>query len=376
MQDLGPDMEELLCRASEEYPLKDPGDSWQAIKEAINSRQMESRAKRRYLGISLPPLLAIVMVLIGISIRDAGSRITGDEKSPLSDRSNTASVAPGKRILERGVFANQPVTNNTSVTFGKMSTSAMDSHRDIEGISSEPVELRPAKTFADVNEIHAYVNSQSVADRISGSTMSVTTSRTQAKRLYYGVLAGLEVNAIRNQPFGNSNFEIGLIAGYRLSRLLSIESGLSLVKKYYSTDGKYFDINDMGGGMPGGAEMMNVDGTSKIVRIPIHVRTEIMDGRNYKAFGSMGISSYIMAEQNNLYSFMMNGSEEKMTASYAKNRSYVAATADLSLGLERKIGSENQIRFQPYLQLPLKGIGIGKLPIKSAGIRIALTHNH
>ena len=80
-------------------------------------------------------------------------------------------------------------------------------------------------------------------------------------------------------------------------------------------------------------------------------------------------------EENNMYHVMMNGTEEKMFKSYKKDRNYFATTIDFTIGYEKKIGKKNQLRIQPYLQLPVKGIGVGKLPLKSAGIRIAFTHN-
>jgi hypothetical protein len=208
----------------------------------------------------------------------------------------------------------------------------------------------------------------------SNSTSTASQfARSREKGLYYGILAGLDANAVKDQPFGNIKFEIGAIFGYRFSRFLSVESGISMVKKYYSTRGEYFSMDEMGG-MPG-AEMMEVKGSSKVIRIPLHIRTDIIFQPTYRLFSSFGVSSYILTEENNQYEIMMNGSEEKMFGSYSRNKNYFAATADVSFGYERQLGN-NQIKFQPYLQIPVKGIGVGKLPIKSAGIRVGLTRSH
>ena len=72
---------------------------------------------------------------------------------------------------------------------------------------------------------------------------------------------------------------------------------------------------------------------------------------------------------------MMNGTENKMFGSYSENKKYFAATVDVSFGYERKLGGSH-IKLQPYLQLPVRGIGVGDLPIKSAGMRVGLTRNH
>jgi hypothetical protein len=195
--------------------------------------------------------------------------------------------------------------------------------------------------------------------------------RKTKKGFYYGIMSGLDVNAVKDQPFGNSNFEVGAIAGYRISRRVSLETGVSLVKKYYKTKGKYFSMDDM----PGGAEMMEVDGNNKVVRMPLYIQIYLID-RKYQVFASSGVSSYLMTEENNEYHMMVNGTEDKMYGSYPNNRNYFAATLDFSISVERQIGMKNRLRFQPYLQLPLKGIGVGKLPITSAGVRLGFMHNH
>ncbi len=127
--------------------------------------------------------------------------------------------------------------------------------------------------------------------------------------------------------------------------------------------------------MPGGAEMMEVNGNSRVIRLPLYINMHMID-RKYQVFASSGISSYLLTEENNEYHMMMNGTEDKMYGTYLNNRNYFAATVDFSIGVERQIGMKNRLRFQPYLQLPLKGIGVGKLPITSAGIRIGFIHNH
>ena len=61
-----------------------------------------------------------------------------------------------------------------------------------------------------------------------------------------------------------------------------------------------------------------------------------------------------------------------MHSTYKKDGRYFAAAADIGFGYEKDLG-KNHLRFEPYLQLPVKGIGVGDLRVKTAGIRIALT---
>ena len=89
-------------------------------------------------------------------------------------------------------------------------------------------------------------------------------------------------------------------------------------------------------------------------------------------FSSAGISSYLLTSEKNDYLTLVNGTEQSMAGSYKKACRYFAATFDLSIGYEHTLGTTTRLRIEPYLQIPLKGIGVGSMPVKSAGLHIGL----
>jgi hypothetical protein len=382
MQDLGPDMEELLYRASEEYPLKEPGDKWQAIQEAIDRQRVNLPVKPRYLNMLLPPFFLVALVLIGLAVGDAEKKTVAN-RGPVGIQSSGNNTS--KQIIKAKENTGNKPADHTKVTLiyerfattkqvEEITTATQSSNPIAQLISYEGNILRTTRLTADVNNINSEIVPQHIEGGVpEAKTLATIPGRKSDKGIYYGVLAGLDVNAIKDQPFGNSNFEVGAIVGYRFNKILSLESGVSLVKKYYTTKGKYFSMDEMSG-MPG-AEMMEVKGSSKIIRIPLHVRTDLINKLNYRIFSSLGISSYIMTEENNQYQVMMNGTEDKMFGSYMNDRNYFAATIDIAVGIEKRFGNKNYLGVHPYLQLPVRGIGVGRLPVRSAGLRVSLTHS-
>jgi hypothetical protein len=79
--------------------------------------------------------------------------------------------------------------------------------------------------------------------------------------------------------------------------------------------------------------------------------------------------------ENNHYNVMMNGAEQPMHGSYKTDKMYYAATFDLGAGFEKDISSNKHLRIEPYLQLPVNGIGVGKLYVKTLGIKVGLTRS-
>ena len=80
----------------------------------------------------------------------------------------------------------------------------------------------------------------------------------------------------------------------------------------------------------------------------------------------------IPADKNN-YLVSMNGSQQTMISSYKNKSRSLAASFDISAGYEHKIGKSNYMRIEPYIQIPLKGMGVGSMPMISSGLRIGIT---
>ena len=47
----------------------------------------------------------------------------------------------------------------------------------------------------------------------------------------------------------------------------------------------------------------------------------------------------------------------------------------LGVGYEHNIGNGTKLRVEPYLKIPLKGLGIGNMPITSSGLYIGISHS-
>ena len=154
-----------------------------------------------------------------------------------------------------------------------------------------------------------------------------------------------------------------------------METGIIYSKKYYKTDAKYFSMDKIGLSMPPGMRVMNVDGSSSVVEWPVHARFNFKQKQGRELFVSSGISSFIITNESNAYHTMMNGSESMMYKDYKKDKMFFAASIDLSVGYQQKLGNKNQVRIEPYIQIPVRGIGMGNVPVTGAGIHFGITRS-
>ena len=91
-------------------------------------------------------------------------------------------------------------------------------------------------------------------------------------------------------------------------------------------------------------------------------------------YGKAGISTYLMTKENNNYNAVVSGQQQNINSTYTNTHCYTAATVNIGAGYQFGITKKLKIGIEPYLQIPLKGIGIGYMPVTSTGIQLVLTH--
>ena len=125
--------------------------------------------------------------------------------------------------------------------------------------------------------------------------------------------------------------------------------------------------------MPDGMIVNNLESRSRILEIPLKIGYLLYRKRNTNIFVAAGIAAYIMTKEKNNYNITENGNPGKMVGLYEKSNFKMPAAFSVSAGWEHHLSGLLKIRIEPYLKLPMQGIGVGKLPVTSAGIQIGIT---
>lgn len=159
---------------------------------------------------------------------------------------------------------------------------------------------------------------------------------------------------------------LGILAGYRFNKRLAIETGFIWDRKYYYSSGEYFKNS------PPYSSSTTIDGNCNMIEIPLVLRYEFATEYKHGFYVKGGFSSYLMTHQ--YYSTQRYGAQ---TGAWPVNDfiSYPFSVVDLSGGYAFSIGGKTKIQIEPYIKIPLKGLGEGSLPISSAGIYFGISHS-
>jgi hypothetical protein len=163
-------------------------------------------------------------------------------------------------------------------------------------------------------------------------------------------------------PLGSA---FGILFEYRLTKRLTLQSGLSYsIKKY---NGSFDDYHNFENTWPKffATKPTSVDGGCTIIDVPINLRLNIFQKPKTTWFISSGLSTYIMPTE--VYTYILNSTVLK-TVSWSDGTKYNWTVFNLSLGFEKQFSKHLYFQVEPYLKSPLKGLGRGGLNLYSSGL--------
>jgi len=268
-----------------------------------------------------------------------------------------------------------PAPDNTTATDAGITA------RDQQQIIAEPVEanndpatpVQAAATPVDAAKNNAVV--PPVTD--SAKTLVKETPKKEddpkkdkkEKGFELGLVAGPDVSAVKFGPLYKSGYNFGLQVGYRFSNHWSVNTGIIYTKKSYQADGEDFHYKNSWG-----QEYDKAEGNCSMWEIPVNVRYDVSFNTKRRWFVSTGLSTYLMdKEYYDLY-YTVNGNPYSYPMDSDSNTNYFFSIWNLSAGMERSLGKRFSIQAEPYLKVPLQGLGKGSIRMDSYGIYFTLKY--
>ncbi|MEO5889899.1 MAG: porin family protein [Ferruginibacter sp.] len=390
MQHIGNDMDELFQRAAENYPLLAGKADWSNIAGRINVEPVaglaaydKGKMKKKFITIFLL-LFTVPAGWVGVYHFNASKQLPPTIENAINnkvDRYNKLNIPVHKntghlnKSIGAGVYPSVqalPKTLNTvdipAYNFDPEMVNKKNWATSLTIIENDPaIYLNKASVTIksmDFNKADSLV----VANKNEEKTKNLSNKK---KHSYFGVVAGPDYSKVRSMAFNRTGIAVGVVAGLYINKKISLETGISWNTKYYDSKGAAFSMDKVGAAMAG-MTVDNLSGQSSLIEIPVKVKYDLVNKKRAGLFISGGLSAYIMTKEKNKYNVTMNGNPEKVTGIYNKNNYGLPAVANLSLGYEHQVTPGLRVRIEPFLKIPLKGIGIGSLPISSTGLQIGI----
>lgn len=410
MQPLNHDMDELFRKAAEDYPLKLGNGDWDNLAGKLltgsataTSKNIKKNKRRKFTLFLL--LLSFLLLSAGwlflnqgtfqkknIKDNDITSFKTVDQLSDTTTGQYRHQA--GKHQLAADYKEKTHITENDQYDHKKL-LQLNKQNKHVEERSAGEIRSADFNSLAHLpspgNNYRIAVNDFQLKESMSSSFQKLnglfnespdpadsTRERNnpvikKQKGLYVGLTGGPDFSEVRSQGITKAGYNVGLIAGYRLNKKWSVESGVIWSKKKYYSTGKYFSMSKIGPTMPAGMEVMEVEGQSSLFEFPVKVKYDFRAKQKSNLFLTAGISTTVYVKEKNNYLTKMNGVQEWQVGLYDNLPCSWFSLATISAGYEFAPGKYSSIRVEPYIKLPLKKVGMGSMPVFSTGINVTVT---
>jgi Outer membrane protein beta-barrel domain len=306
----------------------------------------------------------------------------GNSKNPADNtlninRNNKININLSNKNAMRAKYAGVPFVTAESLS---ASSSVSENSETGQNSLAQLLAIKPLSLSVSETNENIAVEGKRLSSVASGAmniappaTKKNTNKIPANKGFYVGFIGGPDFSTVKFQSVEQLGYSLGALAGYRINKHFAFETGLLWDKKFYYTEGKYFSKDQLY--VPPSASVLNVNGNCYMFEIPISLRYDFANSARNGFFITGGMSSYLMKQQN--YTALVGNSSMQWPASFSSDNSsnYFFSIVQLSGGYEFAINGNNKIRIEPYLKIPLQGIGIGSLPISSTGICLGITHS-
>jgi hypothetical protein len=194
------------------------------------------------------------------------------------------------------------------------------------------------------------------------------------KGLQIGLVAAPDMSNVKFTNTDKVGYNVGVHLGYRLSNKWSVNTGVIYTMKNYTSQGK--DFNPPKGSWIDNVKLDMVEGNCIMFDIPLNVRYDLNDGKSHRYFLNTGLSTYLMKKEDYHYHYQYsNGSPGYRYRSSSSSEQHWLSVVNISAGFEKKLSNRFSIQAEPYLKIPLSGVGYGNLQLNSYGVYFLLKFN-
>lgn len=334
------------------------------------SRKMHGRKRRLpiiWFGSGIAAAAVIVAALLLVGRRDPVD-------PPLSNKPISASATIPRRDTTRQANASPAMTATTATTSSMMLANTTDSRIEVPSLASIPV-YKPTPATVTARREGVIHRMFAPIPKITPETVPSATDRhepTLAKsvdgRWTLSIAAAPDLSG--TQPLsGQLSGNIGLIGTYRLNRRLSLSAGVLYAKKRYRTD--FAQYRPSGGWSDPQLLSTLVYADCNVLDIPLNLNFDIAHRHRSTWFASIGASSYLMLSETYDYTYPPHeyGYPKKITI-HNQNR-HILGIGNVSVGYRQQVNPTFSISVQPFVKVPLTGIGNGNLKLYSTGVAVS-----
>jgi hypothetical protein len=249
---------------------------------------------------------------------------------------------------------------------------------DLQGQNVNPVvqnnnfqKMDDKKSIVPDKDGQTAVNPQAIAD-VKTPKAASTKKNKKHNAFFFSLSAGPDVSAAKWSNPGKVKLVGGGGVGYTIKDRFTLRTGFYTGRKIYTASpDEYYPPSSFWTYYP---NLDRVDANCKVYEIPLYLSYHFGSSAKKNWFAGGGISSYLMKTETYTYFYKdQAGQPASRKWSIKDQNNHYFSVITLSGGYERKLNKRFSVMAEPYVKIPLTGVGYGKVELNSAGILLSAT---
>lgn len=293
------------------------------------------------------------------------------------DKSESASTF--EATVQKPVNVNATLDHNLRPLNGSMEHRMLEvelinpSYLELEYLS-DLKELRSPSVSKELFYIDRSAN-MSIADQDpmgSGRLGDGLSSPFKASRLGIGLaISPDKSSAGMTSKYGETGYRIGIKGEYRLSDNLFLTAGILASSVNYSTRGSRYNPPEF---LNNGVNPDRTTALCLILDIPLGIKYNVINFDKSSLFATAGLSSYIMLNEDYQFEYETDYSSYESTYEVKNGSRHLFNNIGLSVGYELNLFSKWNLRAEPFINIPLNGVGWGDVKLYSVGSYVSINY--
>ena len=192
-------------------------------------------------------------------------------------------------------------------------------------------------------------------------------------RFHVGVVAAPDVSTVKFDGLGPPCLNLGLALDFRLSNRLRLSTGLLRANKQYVARREDYDWGDYQARVYS-HDFKDVKSVCTVLDVPLNLRYDLLVRPTYRLVGTAGLSSLFMQRESYNYDWTDATGLHTWTGSAVNQNRHLFSVLNLAAGVEYGLGTRWDLLAEPYVKVPLGGVGLGKVKLLSAGVLFGLKY--
>ena len=282
---------------------------------------------------------------------------------------------------QANIIQRQDNTAKNTLTDAKATSTAETSKQGDEIISTEKKQNESvAANRPVIQTTKPVINEQTETGDEKNETLPIAqNSKAKDKKknkktnsFFVTLSAGPDVSYVGNGKLGTMKLITGGGFGYTIKDRFTIRAGFYSGRKIYTAlPGAYNPPAIFYTYYP---NLEKVDADCKVYEIPISVNYNFGLRSKQNWFVTAGISSYLMKSEtyNYYYKYLPSGPTVSRKRTIDNENKHYFSALTFSAGYLHTINKHISLIVEPYMKVPLSGVGYGKVKLSSAGLLFSL----